>query len=719
MKFGETFVQRSVPEWAPFNLKYNQMKENIKQRTSDISSGPVAIPQQGRSRWADLDNTTFNWLKDQYENISLFLRMKQGEIDRRLQALSKDIERLRASASEKANSLDGGPQTQGRKFRRTTKEIEELSDLVQKTSRFATAQRIAYRKILKKYTKWTGSTALQTRVENDLLATSKFRTDYSDELQDLSEFKRILVEELSMSLSRSQKAEEKLRQQQARSQSSAKKSPISEISGSLSKAPAAFDTTLATVSYGISAGSAFYWVHPENVDEARALLHRHMRREGPPSNAPTRQNSNESLKSRRSVNTVVKDSQLTHLAFYDNAQRFVQDPNDVRPSKIALCACWGGSKDAAVGLLSLSPAQSSEDVLVLDHEDLVHALDRDKDMRNLSQEASRVQKWLVEHRDVKPLAQVSSHRTRYFGSSNSAEVATWATLDTSVQVSAVDVQHLGENRPSTKPTTEFPYAVLHIRWEFARTPEIVRAFDESHLAYRVQDFTLEDMAIRNIHHITPQADWQSRMEKDITKLPLALSPVSSNFNRLKTSNKIRLQMADVSGSSSGPSSNESRADSIFSTTTRGYQSATSEDIHVEAASRTPAAVKKPRKHPGAAEPRSEPIRYWNEFDDGDSDVNVREGYAIYVDPDEPVFPEMSKALNSIKSWLGIASRPHSGERARLLDEETASFTSSDSGSLMLANPQSMGWGTRALVGGITMGVIASILVLIFIILQVI
>jgi hypothetical protein len=346
-------------------------------------------------------------------------------------------------------------------------------------------------------------------------------------------------------------------------------------------------------------------------------------------------------------------------------------------------------------------------------------LNREKDVRSLPQEVSRVQKWLLEHRDVKPLAQVSSHRTRYSGSSNSAEVATWATLDTSLKVSAVDVQHLGENRPSSKPATEFPYAVLHIRWEFARTPEIVRAFDESHLAYRVQDFTIEDMAIRNIHNITPQADWQSRMEKDITKLPLALSPISSNFNRLKTSNKIKLQMADVSGSSSGPSSNESRSDSVFSTTTRSYRSATSEDIHVEVAARTPASTTKPRKQPGEPKPQAEPIRYWNEFDDGDSDVNVHEGYAIYVDPDEPMFPEMSKALNSIKSWLGITPQSNYGERARLLDEETASFTSSDSGSLMLATPRSMGWGTRALVGGITIGVIASVLVLIFVVLQVI
>lgn len=66
----------------------------------------------------------------------------------------------------------------------------------------------------------------------------------------------------------------------------------------------------------------------------------------------------------------------------------------------------------------------------------------------------------------------------------------------------------------------FPYAVLHSRWEFVRTPAVVRAFDASHLVERVSSFTLEGMAIHTVHNNLPEPGLQALLDKEIQKVPL-------------------------------------------------------------------------------------------------------------------------------------------------------------------------------------------------------
>src|SRR6201995_2862430 len=135
MKFGESFAQRSVPEWAAFNLHYNAIKAFVKQQTSASLAGPIYIPQQGKSRWQDSDSALFNLLRDQYDNIALFLRMKQGEIDRRLNVLGKQIASLRSYVDERALEIDVVASMHGRKYRKLNKEVDELGDLIQKVAR--------------------------------------------------------------------------------------------------------------------------------------------------------------------------------------------------------------------------------------------------------------------------------------------------------------------------------------------------------------------------------------------------------------------------------------------------------------------------------------------------------------------------------------------------------------------------------------------------------
>ncbi|KIW85750.1 hypothetical protein Z517_01142 [Fonsecaea pedrosoi CBS 271.37] len=730
MKFGDSFYQRSVPEWAPYNFNYNGMKQLIKQRTSADLTGPVEIPVQGRSRWEETEKVLLDYLQDQYDNVALFLRMKRGEIDRRLSSLKKQVAALRTIGDEKASDVNAVAGIRSRKYRRLTQECEELGDLIQKVARYASAQKIAFRKILKKYAKWTGSTTLQTRMDVEVFSSNQLQTDYSDYLQELAELTSILTEKLATPTYPRHHQEELSGQQQHRTTPSSLRSPIVKINSALNQGPPAFDAALMTVPYGEAAGSAFYWVHPDNLDEARALVQRYMKKDDSVSKTPSRKGSEGSLISRRSTSFNTANSDITHMVFFDNAQRFVQDQSSVRPSKIALSAYWTRDKDAAVTLAGLSPTSSGERTLLIDREDLGVALDRDAPLTNGSKEATTVRQYLVEHRDVKPLAEVQTHRTRYSGMTNTADVANWATLDTSISFGSVDMDLLGELQPLPQTSRTFPYATLHIRWEFARTPALVRALDDSHLAYRVHGFTLEDMAIRTALNDLPPSPWQSLVEQDITKLPLPSVGEATHFFRLKTTNRLRVSATDISGLSSGPSSSEGHADSVFSTTTRGQSSITSNEARPIEEGTCPVESKSPsskraRKRARIVVPRPSPprARYWNEFDDGDSDVNPQDSYVIYVDPNEPTFPVLSKAWGALRSWWPLKSltggkRPPGETTPLLFDEETASVESSDSDSLMTVHEshlrRNLIWG---LISGLTAAFIIGFALVLFICLQ--
>ncbi|EXJ82069.1 hypothetical protein A1O1_08138 [Capronia coronata CBS 617.96] len=698
MKFGQTLVQRSVPKWAPYNVNYNELKNLIKERTSAGVAVPVDIPAQGKSRWEELDNLLFNYLSAEYDNVTLFLRSKQGEIERRLAHVEKQIGIARRAVQD--NALDK-PILQARKYRQLAKDIEEIGDEIQNLARYAAVQRTAFRKILKKYRKWTGSTSLQTRLDVEVFSSNKLRTDFSDYLQQLAEVKTILTDELAGPMLTGRRRETSLGQQQKRVSASTKRSPIAQINEALLRGPLAFDAAISTVPYGEAAGSAFYWIHPDNLDEARMLLLRHMRDPAGSATHP-RRNSAESEEARKRVTSFSDaNSALSHMVLFDNSQRFIRDTSVSRPSRIALSAHWSRDPEAVVTLAGLSPTSSAGTILTVSRKALGKALDRDSLASDASNEVRAIHHYLSEHRDVKPLAEVCMKRSRYIGMNNTNEVANWATLDTAVTVAPVQATEIGEPQHQSPAGDAFPYAILHIRWEFARTPTVVRAFDESHLVERVHDFSLEDMAIHSAQKDLPPPSWHSVLEKDIRKVPLV-----PRLSRFGASSRSRLNASDAVGLSSGPSSTEGRPDSVFSAPMGGQSSVTSDDGGVigtpaTASKPTPETTKARRKKRAriqVPERESRPSRYWNEFDDGDSDGNPSDEYVIYVDPDEPVFPgaetvskafgamydSFSRGTGKLISWLPLAStrvgHTADGERAPLLADQLNSEGDPDSSS---------------------------------------
>jgi hypothetical protein len=688
MKFGETLYQRSVPKWSAYNVNYNQIKHLIKVRTSAGSALPLSIPSAGVGRWHDLENELYTFISVQYENIALFLRSKQGEIDRRLAHLEKHVQIAKRAVDEGA--LDR-PILQARKYQKLIKDAESIGDEVESLSRFASVQKTAFRKILKKYRKWTGSTALQQRLEVELFSSGALHVDYANHLQRLSTQSTIISTQLAGPMLSGSRFQSPTRGKLV-VDGPVQRSNAKQIAEACAEGPLQFDAALSSVPYGEAGGSAYFWIHPDNLEEAEALLLRHMHALEPQS------------PSAATITALGQPIRQAHDAWFDNLPRYVQEISLSKPSNVALTARWTTDPDSLVTFSSLAPKTITTETVDVRRKDLAKLLQRSSDGAK-GKFYKKLHSYLSEHRDVKPLAETHSCRSRYVGNNNTNEIGSWATLDSSILIAPADPEHAGELDSEPHAAEAFPHAIFSVRWEFSRMPEVVRSFQTSHLAEPVDNFSLEKAAIYTVFKQLEQPQWRQLLNNDIRKVPASLKRRGSARNRANDLSSVP--------ASSGPSSTDGPSDSAFSVAAE-QSSATSienspilsqreqsfgktKDVVAPVAPVAPNSKTKSKKRTKFAQPTTveEPLqRYWNEFDDGDSDVHVEETYAIYVDPNEPSFPgadtvarvfgsmysSISKGSARMISWLPIATRKGEipeGERTPLLFDGQGGYVGAD------------------------------------------
>lgn len=683
MKFGETLYQRSVPQWAAYNVKYNELKHLIKLRTSAGSSLPIAIPTAGTSRWQDLENELHAIIKKEYQDVSLFLRTKQGEIDRRLAYLDKQVT---AALRAVATASSSRPVTQARRYQKLVKDGDAIGDDIESLSRFAAVQKAAFRKILKKYRKWTGSTALQERLDKDVFSSGALQVDYAEYLQRLSKATTIISSQLQMPmLTGHDSPQRRGRHGRALSQSNAK-----AISDLCARGPLYFDAALDEMHYGESGGTAHFWIHPEYLEQVEALLLRHLSAQDPrPSSRQSPSSSTSDLTS--SLSSVTGE---THQIVLDNVQRFLRDDSTVKPSRAAVIARWDTGSNAVLTLASLNRKSDSTSTVTVKRKRIPSLLYRSHALEEHAtahtKDAEKVKDYLSEHRDVKPLAAIHSHRSRFSGMNNTKDIGTWAILDHSIRFDNAHEAKLDSANNQAEAGDAFPHAVLHVRWEFSRLPELVRVLEASHLVERVRDFSMERAAVFTANKELGQPPWHALLDVDIRRVPALLTKKPS-----PGATRREIKPVTVSGSS-GPSS--AGGDSVFSAT-QAQSSATEPELGPESSTcadsptldEKPEPTKKFRLKNSRKDkvrvlspppPEPQPQRYWNEFDDGDSDVHDEERFAIYVDPNEETFPgaeAFSKAFGGmydslrqgkdrVVSWwpMGASDKANDGERTPLL-----------------------------------------------------
>ncbi|MCJ1297312.1 hypothetical protein MMC08_000098 [Hypocenomyce scalaris] len=90
MRFGERSQAESVPQRAPYNVDYNELKNLIKVHTTKDQA--IAIPGPDDTRLKRFEEMLFLELSNQHDQVDLFVRSKAGEIGRRLRELPSAIE---------------------------------------------------------------------------------------------------------------------------------------------------------------------------------------------------------------------------------------------------------------------------------------------------------------------------------------------------------------------------------------------------------------------------------------------------------------------------------------------------------------------------------------------------------------------------------------------------------------------------------------------------
>ncbi|TGJ76811.1 hypothetical protein E0Z10_g10830, partial [Xylaria hypoxylon] len=176
MKFGERLEEASVPGWSLHNVDYNSLKHQIKAHTTkDQATSAIAIPGHQDYTLKRFEDAFYLELFSQHDRVGLFVTSKADEISRRLRHLENLVHYLMLKCAD----TRGLSTKRHRRFVKYHTQIEECGRDVKALGRFVDAQLTAFRKILKKYRKWTGSTTLSSRFKDDILDHPKSFTNYN------------------------------------------------------------------------------------------------------------------------------------------------------------------------------------------------------------------------------------------------------------------------------------------------------------------------------------------------------------------------------------------------------------------------------------------------------------------------------------------------------------------------------------------------------------
>lgn len=287
------------------------------------------------------------------------------------------------------------------------------------------------------------------------------------------------------------------------------------------------DAALTTVPLGTSAGTAAYWVHPDNLVELHVLLLQHMRlqsrnKSSNSSGCPTSsgQSGETSESSHEDIRSSQSEDDVSHIVL-DNIECFakresglVMSEKSLQNAAASIRYCAGGEAIILVrastgcmspGTQSMRPLfqkatmkwkhlETLFDACVSrasSHEPAEEVKNGTSKQRLYSaQHLESMREWFSQHSDVRPLVDVQYRRTRLIGVGNNTTNGFWATLDREIKMRRRGSRQLGTSINVSSPDTcgnesteavRFPYAVLELRWEESKGGSLAQTLDESHL----------------------------------------------------------------------------------------------------------------------------------------------------------------------------------------------------------------------------------------------
>lgn len=435
--------------------------------------------------------------------ISLFVKSKSGEIERRVRHCESIIDSI-----TKKDALSQQDDKSRQKLVFLLKqEILRLTRDLERLSRFVGVQRTGFRKLLKKYKKWSQSTQLSDRFLPILEAPTSFTNqDFTSVFLELSLLYDIL--------------------RQARTKHQIVMPAPAQYPDN--EALCKFDCQMVTA----VSQSEVFWVHPDNVMQIKVALLRHLELV-----------SDDSVSSISNPQSTTAEPSQSFAIYLDNAKKFnsIQtrsEPGQVRwvfspgssNSTHVLCSPVGGLRHFC--LASLSSSQF----------DFIRRAQFDSLSKEIAAEQHQLSKlaltW-VKRRKAVPIANAAFSRSRFRyidpnPSSNSGDQAgadlfstsptsnmdvsdLWATLDTNIELSKAGA------KSGDQDETQFPYALLEVRYKGMDKPDWLAELETSHLVYQVDGFSLyaHSVALFYSNALSRLPSWMEFVEEgvDIRKTP--------------------------------------------------------------------------------------------------------------------------------------------------------------------------------------------------------
>lgn len=521
---------------------------------------------------------------------------------------------------------------------RLRQEVIQITRDVQRLARFIGVQRTGFRKLVKKYTKWSHSSALSERFLPILESPTSFTNqDFTSTFLELSLLYNVLRQAKLTSITSTPHvypSNEKL---------------------------CTFDCQMVTA----ITNSVTFWIHPDNMVETKVTLLRHVSLVSDSSSSiqeiPSSANQSPKLfngsseLSRSSVGAKPNGShseetnspinELTYTTYLDNAKKFYSIQTTTEPGQIrrvygadtastpVLCSPVGGLRHFCIA--NLSPEQATM-IAKSQHEALNGTL---SGMDNMSKVALS---W-VQKRLAVPISKIVSQRARFRysdqvstddlpGSSPTSQWDSpdiWVTLDSNIKMTkkdATESQWPTENEP--EDLKDFPFCVLDIRWKGLEKPGWVTELERSHLVYPVEGFSLYAHSVAvfypNALSVLPQ--WLKVIDEhlDIRRAPKSRGTLSKRNSKSSTNiPAVQLQMPVSPGillnSERQPLLRTGSAKSVAkSLSSRGDYGSQEIGLGIDL---------------NSGGQGSQPIvRYWNEFDDPED--SPEEGVFVVIPEDE-------------------------------------------------------------------------------------
>lgn len=534
------------------------------------------------------------------------MKSKTGEIERRILQSEKIVNSI--AEKDECSVLQSSPEVSrsNKKDRqllvfRLRQEVVQLTRDVQHLSRFIGVQRTGFRKLLKKYKKWSDSSSLSERFLPVLESPSSFTNkDFTPIFLELSLLYNVLRQAKITSINAN----------------------TSHTFQSSNETISRFDCEMVTS----LSSSVIFWIHPDNLVEAKVALLKNLSLVSNSSLPATASYTNLAALNETALHN--SDTSLpadqTFTTFLDNTKKFYSIQTNSEPGQIkiitqpdktstpVLCSPVGGLRHFCMANLS---DEQQNLILHSQFEALSGTLNK---MDNISKMALS---W-VQKRHASPIAKVLSQRTRFRYLEKFSETVTstgseasspntyidspdiWATMDNNVKFSKLAAAQPEWNE-EFEDTTEFPYCILEIRWKGMNKPLWISDLERSHLVYPIKGFSTYAFTVAQYYpevlSVIPK--WMETINNNID---IRRSPSSRNtIRRGHSKSSISLSSSQTTPAPVVPG--------ILLNNERQPLLRTSSRSHGK--SRSPSYGTADKLGYENERPDQPVVRYWNEFDD--------------------------------------------------------------------------------------------------------